>query len=342
MDSFTEHFQINEDGSSVVLRRIEIHQLDLRYAHTRVITPDSICSLAKSIDQFGQITPLVIVSHESLVLIDGYRRVAALKHNRKDSAMAELWPCTEQQAILRLLVRFGQRRWEAFEQAGLLRELLNGSKLSHARLANLLGKDPSWVARRLDLLDIDEQWIKLIRSGQLSSWATSRVLIPLARANRAHALSLAGWIAKEGISTRELVAWFGHYQKSNNSTREKMVDEPTLFLKAARLRAEQREARTLREGPEGKWLHDIGMVLKTLGRLQKECGVLRGVDLTLIRQTLDQIKALLSFLDGQIERIHHDKPGNQRSDPDFAKETNSHPRYQQDSQDIEKHRKGGT
>ncbi|MBS4069622.1 MAG: ParB/RepB/Spo0J family partition protein [Sulfurimonas sp.] len=316
MDSLERHIQMSPDGSPTLLREVEIHQLELRYAHTRVITHGSIRSLARSLDLFGQINPLVSVSHGSLVLIDGYRRVAALKRNRQDTAIAEVWPCTEQEAILRVLVRSRERKWEPFEEAGLLRELLNGSGLSQARLAGLLGKDPSWVARRLHLLDIlNEEWIELIRSGQLSTWAASRVLVPLARANGAHALSLAGWIAKEGTSTRELETWFGHYQKSNNPTREKMIGDPALFLKAARSRSEQREARTLREGPEGRWLSDLGAVLKTLHRLQKDFGALHGTDLGPCRQILHQIKAVLSCVDEQIERIHHDQPGNQGSNP---------------------------
>ena len=143
MDSLREHIQINPDGSPILLREVDIHQLELRYAHTRVITHGAICSLAGSLDQFGQINPLVSVSRGSLVLIDGYRRVAALKHNRHDTALAEVWPCTEQEAILRVLVRSRERKWEPFEEAGLLRELLNSSDLSQARLARLLGKDPS-------------------------------------------------------------------------------------------------------------------------------------------------------------------------------------------------------
>jgi ParB family transcriptional regulator, chromosome partitioning protein len=332
MDSLEQHFQMSSDDSSILLREVEIHQLDLRYAHTRVIAPGAISALARSLDQFGQISPLVSVSRGSLILIDGYRRVAAMTRNGKDTAMAEVWCCTEQQAILRLLARSQERKWEAFEEAGLLRELLHGSGLSQARLARLLGKDPSWVTRRLDLLDIlNEEWIDLIRSGRLSSWAASHVLAPLSRANGAHALSLAGWVAKEGISTRDLMTWFGHYQKSNHPTRANMVREPSLFLKAIRARTEEQETKCLREGPEGKWLHTLGLVLKDLRRLQKDLGALHGADLTPGREILRQINAVLCALGGQIERMHHDQCGNQTSNLNPPSEANPHPGYQQDS-----------
>jgi ParB/RepB/Spo0J family partition protein len=334
MDSLAREIDLSSnEGSQILLREVEIHQLDLRYAHTRVITSASVKSLARSIEQFGQISPLVSVSRGSLVLIDGYRRVAALKLNGKDTAMAEVWPCTEREAILRLLVRSGARKWEAIEEAGLLRELLMGSDLTRVALARLVAKDPSWVTRRLDLLDsLDEGIIELVRCGRISSWAASRVLAPLARANTAHAVGLAGWIAKEGASTRDLVTWFRHYRKSNRTTREKMARDPSLFLKAVQAKAEQQEARRLRDGPEGAWLNDLGQVLKSLRHLAKEADPALGADLRAARAILTEIGSLILALNEQMERMeNHDKSRNQTGDPHPPSEGNLHQQDRENS-----------
>lgn len=72
MDALEQQFQMSSDDSKILLQEVEIHQLDLRYAHTRVIAPGAISTLARSLNQFGQISPLVSVSRGSLVLIDGY------------------------------------------------------------------------------------------------------------------------------------------------------------------------------------------------------------------------------------------------------------------------------
>lgn len=332
MDAFTQPSLMSppEDGTRIVLQEIDLHRLDLRYAHTRVMCADSLLVLCASLEQFGQLSPLVCVARGPLVLIDGYRRVAALKRNRKDTAITEVWPCSEQEAILRLLAK--PRRWEALEEAALLRELLTSSELSRAGLARLLGKDPSWVTRRLDLLDgLNDRLLGLIRSGHLSSWAASRVMVPLARANEAHALRLASHILEEGIVTRDLAAWFEHYQKSNHATREKMVADPSLFLKALHARAEQRQADHLREGPEGRWLHDLSAILKVLRRLKKEIEVLRGADLGGIKQALQTIKAVLNAVDEQIERMpSHVDPGSQANDSEPPSGADSHSLHQQD------------
>lgn len=156
------------------------------------------------------------------------------------------------------------------------------------------------------------------------------MIVPLARANDAHALRLAACIAKEAIPTRDLATWFGHYQKSNQSVREKMVEDPLLFLRAAQARAEQVLANHLSKGPDGRWIADLASVLNSLRRLVREVSALYGVDLSLVKQTLKTLRAVLQSLDEHIERIFpHVEPGNPTNDSEPPSEANSHPSYQQ-------------
>ena len=62
---------------------MEIAHLELRYAHTRIIKRESLVALAASIEQWGQIIPVITVAPR--VLIDGYRRVAALKLCKRET-----------------------------------------------------------------------------------------------------------------------------------------------------------------------------------------------------------------------------------------------------------------
>jgi hypothetical protein len=78
-----------------------------------------------------------------------------------------------------------------------------------------------------------------------------------------------------------------------------MTREPSLFLKAAQAKRDKREARSLQEGPDGKWLQDLGAVLTTLHRLQKGIGALHGVDLTACREVLQKIKVAISSIEEQ-------------------------------------------
>jgi ParB/RepB/Spo0J family partition protein len=250
------------------LTHLEINQLDLRYAHTRIRRPDALLPLMRSLDQWGQLRPVSVVRSDtpSHVLVDGYLRVEALRRCGKDTVLAEVWLCGEREALLQVLIREQERRWEALEEASLIRELHDRHELSQESISRLLGKDKSWVCRRLSLLSsLPEEILESVRGGHLSPWAAGRILAPLARANPEHAKALS----QAHLSTRELEEFFRHYQKANRKERERMVLDPILFLKALQAREEEGRGRSLKDGPEGRWLRDMKVAGHILVRLAK-------------------------------------------------------------------------
>jgi ParB family chromosome partitioning protein len=254
------------------IESLEISQLDLRYAHTRIRRPEALVPLMRSLEKWGQLRPVSVVRSDPPchILVDGYLRVEALRRCGKDIVLAEVWLCGEMEALLQVLMREQERRWEALEEASLIRELHDRHELSQESIARLLGKDKSWVCRRLSLLSaLPDETLAAVRSGHLSPWAAGRVLAPLARANPEHATALTRTLSQEHLSTRELEELFRHYQKANRKQRERMVLGPVLFLKALRAREEETRAHSLRNGPEGKWLMDMKVAGRILVRLAK-------------------------------------------------------------------------
>jgi ParB family chromosome partitioning protein len=254
------------------IESLEIAHLDLRYAHTRIRRPKALLPLMRSLEQWGQLRPVSVVPSDPPchVLVDGYLRVEALRRCGKDIVSAEVWRCGEKEALLQVLIREQERRWEALEEASLIRELHDRHQLSQDNIARLLGKDKSWVCRRLSLLSaLPEQIVELVRSGHLSPWAAGRVLAPLARANPEHAMALSRILSQEHLSTRELEEFYRHYQKANRKQRENMVMDPILFLRALRAKEDESRSQSLKEGPEDKWLKDMKLVAHVLVRLAK-------------------------------------------------------------------------
>lgn len=263
-------------GWIIEVMEIEIAHIDLRYAHTRLQSTEMVSSLAVSIKNSSSVTPVITVKEGdfSYVLIDGYLRVRALSHCGKDTVLAEIWPCKEWEAILRVLIRSRERKWQALEQALMIRDLKERHNLSQAEIAHLMGRDQSWVSRRLCLVDaLSEDMVERVQKGSISSWAAARVLVPMARAIPEHAKILADNLVKEPISTRDLMDLFRHYQKANRKQRLMIVNQPNLYLKALRLREEEQQGLTLKNGPEGRWLKDIRMAAHILGRLIKDLPV---------------------------------------------------------------------
>ena len=321
------------------VKELEIALLDLRYSHTRIMQRDRLLSLAVSLDACGQMRPVITAAH--YVLVDGYRRVEALKICGRETVMAQVWDCGEDQALLRLLGV--QRRWDAVEEAAIIRELICAHGLTRAQVARSLCKDPSWVVRRLSLLDsLPDEILDSVKSGRVSSWAASRVLAPLARANADHASALNGWIKREQISTRDLAMFFDHYKKSGQRVRERMVGAPSLFMRTLDAQRQTKEARQIREGPEGKWISDLGSAARILKRLAgSDDFVLQSDQRSVILATLGEMGALIGGLDHKIRSSTDDHTGDDRGCPDSGTKGNGNPPDQYDPEDIEKHGETG-
>ena len=84
--------------------QLEFHQLERRWEHLRVRHPQRQRRLLASLAEAGQQTPIVVVTAEAqqdrYVLIDGYKRVAALEQLGRDTVEAVVWPMSEAAAVL--------------------------------------------------------------------------------------------------------------------------------------------------------------------------------------------------------------------------------------------------
>jgi ParB family chromosome partitioning protein len=307
------------------VKEIEIAELHLRYAHTRIEWPQRVLALASSIERFGQILPVIVLRDgvNSFVLIDGYLRVKALKRCLRDTVMAEIWEGKEEEALVEILARANSRKWDLLEEAALLRELHDRYHLSQSRIASMVGRKQGWVSGRLALHHaLSEDLLELIRKGEISTWAATRVIVPIARAIPEHAKALSGNLSKASLSTRELAQFFRYYQQANRKQRENMVCDPFLFLKALHVKEETLEAKVLKEGPEGRWLRDLRVIAHMLRGLIKEVPTLFysgqcNLDRRILLTAFEESQKQLMELEKQIRSIRpdhgrydcHDHPG---------------------------------
>ncbi|MDI7262059.1 MAG: ParB N-terminal domain-containing protein, partial [Thermodesulfobacteriota bacterium] len=74
---------------------------------TRIHRPERVFALASSIERFGQIIPVIVLREgtSSFVLIEGYLRVKALRRCGRDTVVAEIWECKEEEALVEVLAR---------------------------------------------------------------------------------------------------------------------------------------------------------------------------------------------------------------------------------------------
>jgi len=316
------------------VREIEIAQLQLRYAHTRIEWPQRVLALANSMERFGQVLPVIVLrkGDNSFVLIDGYLRVKALKRCLRDTVIAEIWEGKEEEALVEILARANSRKWDLLEEAALLRELHDQYHLSQSRIASMVGRKQSWVSGRLALYSaLSEDLLGSIRKGAISTWAASRVIAPIARAIPEHAKLLSDNLSKASLSTRELTLLLHHYQKANRKQRENMVRDPFLFLKALRAKEETTEAKALKEGPEGKWLRDLRVIAHMIRALLREVPTLFysgqcNLDRRMLLSAFEESQKQFKELETQIRRYdRHDHPGYEAGHFESLSEGNSNP-----------------
>jgi ParB/RepB/Spo0J family partition protein len=212
---------------------LELHQLTLRYERLRKRQPREERSLLVSLSEIGQQLPVVVIEQTpSFILIDGYKRVRALKRLARDTVRATCWQVAEAEA---LLLERGLRRGseDALDQAWLLAELQERCQWSLEELARRFEHSKSWVSGRLALLQalpasIQEQ----IRAGAISAHAAMKYLVPLARVDAAAAQALATAMTPLKPTSRQVGALYAGWQAGSERTRELIVHSPQIYLQA--------------------------------------------------------------------------------------------------------------
>jgi ParB family chromosome partitioning protein len=292
------------ETQALTATEVDLHRLDLRFRDARLIDPAAINHLTRSIEQSGQLIPCIAIADPNstqLILVDGYRRHAALRRLSRDTLLLEVWHCDLAQALLTVLAQSRHRPFIALEEALLLEELVRRQGLSEREVARRSGRDVSWVSRRLDLVRaLPERALVAIRQGTLSTWAATRVCAPLARANTAHATQLLDALVATPLSTRELQTWFQHYTTSPKLARERMVAQPRLFIQSLNAHTEQRRATQLRDGPDGQCEKDIQQLLALIKRVQQCLPRQQGETLP------ETLLAALNPLRGALETLQSD------------------------------------
>ena len=158
--------------------QLEFHQLDRRWEHLRVRHPARQRRLLASLAEAGQQTPIVVVAAEGpadrYLVIDGYKRLAALQQLGRDTVEAVIWPMSEAEAlVLDRSLRFSEHE-TALEQGWLLAELEQRYGYGQEELARRFDRSLSWVSRRLALVDLLPEAIQQqVREGILANFSQS-------------------------------------------------------------------------------------------------------------------------------------------------------------------------
>src|ERR1017187_1070728 len=245
--------------------QLELHQLDRRWEHLRVREPHRQRRLLASLADSGQQTPIVVVvsqdNRDRYLVIDGYKRIAALQQLGRDTVEAVEWPMGEAEALLlERSLRFSEHE-TALEQGWLLAEMEQRFGYGLDDLARRFDRSVSWVSRRLALVELLPEAIQQqVREGMLGAQLAMKYLVPMARVKVEDCERMSAAFVKHRCDTRQASQLYAAWRDGSRAVRERILTEPELFLKT------QRQPPAAKPAPVEQVERDLEMAIAILRR----------------------------------------------------------------------------
>ena len=250
------------------LLQLRPEEIGEHYGRYRLHVPEAERVMAKSLERYGQLTPLVVCRREDRYeLIDGFKRLGAARNLQHiDHLSARLMEADEGtlKAAIYGLNRAGGRTRE-LEEAWIIHALVREDGMSQVEVAELLGRHKSWVCRRLALLErLGAKARDDLRVGLLSPTA-ARQIVRLPQGNQAEVLDA---IRREALSSAELAGvvdlWLGCAEQ--NQQRYILAHPREALSQAKGVTGSVRDPR-LSEAGNHVWKR-VGLLLDVLGRME--------------------------------------------------------------------------
>lgn len=212
-------------------RRLPLDAIGQRYSTLRLCRPAAVARMEASLRRHGQIAPVVVcpAAEDSFELVDGFKRLAAARAIEDFSALSAHVLDTEARVAKAALL---QLNWVArpvsdFEEALVVRSLCRDDGLRQAEVGVLLGRTPSWVCRRLALVErLSESLQDDLRLGLLRP-TEARELSRLPRGKQPEALQSC---RQHRLSSREVARLCRLYLQSEPQEQQALWENPTAAL----------------------------------------------------------------------------------------------------------------
>jgi ParB-like chromosome segregation protein Spo0J len=247
---------------------LECSQIGEHYGRYRLHQPEAERAMARSLDRYGQVSPIVVCPREGRYeLIDGFKRLGAARGLATRSHLsARVMEADDRAAKAAIygLNRAGGRTRE-LEEAWIVHALVREDGLSQVEVAELLGRHKSWVCRRLALIErLGPESRDELRVGLLSP-TSARQIVRLPLGNQAEVLEL---IRREALSSTELTAIVDLLLECpGQSQRDYILGKPREALSQLKGGALLARDPRLSETGNQVWKR-VGVLLDMLGRME--------------------------------------------------------------------------
>jgi ParB family chromosome partitioning protein len=190
---FAKNYKLEEDKSAVVKERVSIIKLtqlvdspfqsrfkDVTGRGEEKATQQDIAELSRSIEQSGLMQPIIVrKAAKGYEIIDGHRRVQAMRHLGRGQISAIVRECTEHEAqVMHVIGNLQRKNLKTIELAITYHRLLETGVFKDKReLSKAIAKDETYVGDLLGTLQLDKRIIDdLARNNLLKDLRMFRII----------------------------------------------------------------------------------------------------------------------------------------------------------------------
>jgi ParB/RepB/Spo0J family partition protein len=214
---------------------VSLDALEEGNARMRARRPMAERRLMSSIGECGQQSPVVLIP--SVVggryeVIDGHKRVRALRKLKMDVVKAVVWEMDRARALV-TAYQLGQGSgWNALEEGWLVAELVRFGRWSLKDVGFSMDRSEGWASRRLGLVEgLPSVVLEGVQTGKIGAYAAAKYLLPLARAKEEDCEELGRKIGEASLSSRQVGVLYQHYVSGTRAVARRIVEDPERFLK---------------------------------------------------------------------------------------------------------------
>lgn len=243
---------------------LPLDDISERYGSMRLVDTRAEKQMLQSLQRYGQMSPVVVCRHASgrYELIDGFKRLRAGRQiDSVRTLRARVLEVGERAAKAAVLcLNWVSRSVSDLEEGWVVCSLCRDDGLTQVEVGQLLGRDKSWVCRRLSLVErLSDEVQSQIRLG-LVNGTVGRELARLPRGNQDRLLAA---INEHRLGSREVAGLVDVLLEVDREQHERILAEPFEAL--------AEHSRFHREHRDGR-LSDAGnRVLRELSRMERAC-----------------------------------------------------------------------
>lgn len=214
------------------IEEIPPERVDLRFASLRLPSPAELSRLRASVEREGIRNPVMVsvgIEPGHLILIDGFKRVRVAKElgiATLSATAVTLDVAASKAAMLRC--NAPHQGMSDVEEAWVVWSLCREHALTQDVVGQLLGRDQSWVSRRLALAEhLEPALVDDLRLGLLSSAAARE----LSRLPRGLQIATARAVREHGLASRQVAHLVVALKKTDDpKARREVLADPRRYL----------------------------------------------------------------------------------------------------------------